>query len=93
VRDLVSDANRAAFDLSRAKKTATGAARDSVDSIERAFLTPPVRYSRPGLHAQITYLYGATTGVDQKIGRDAVERYRTLRKEMDAVMKRIASIK
>jgi len=44
-----------------------------------------VRYGRPGLQTQITYLAGMTTRVDQRIGRDAVERYQTLRKELDAV--------
>ena len=93
VRDLVSDANRAAVDLSALKKTATGARRDSVEAMERVLLTPPVRYSRPGLQAQIGYLYGATTGQDQQVGRDAVVRYQALRKEMDALMKRIAALK
>jgi len=44
-----------------------------------------VRYGRPGLQTQITYLAGMTTRVDQRIGRDAVERYQTLRKELDGV--------
>ena len=93
VRDLVSDANRAVFDLITLKKTATGAKRDSVEALERVLLTPPVRYSRPGLQSQIGYLYGATTGQDQQVGRDAIVRYQSLRKEMDAVMKRIAALK
>ncbi len=93
VRDLVSDANRAVFDLSDLKKTRAGASRDSVGALEQILLTPPVRYSRPGLQAQIGYLYGATTGQDQKVGRDAIIRYQALRKEMDAVMKRIAALK
>jgi len=93
VRDLVSDANRAVFDLSAMKKTASGAKRDSVEALERVLLTPPVRYSRPGLQAQIGYLYGAATGQDQKVGRDAIIRYQALRKEMDVVMKRIAALR
>jgi len=93
VRDLVSDANRALSDIAGLKKAVTGAKRDSVDAIERILVTPPVRYSRPGLQAQIAYLYGAATGQDQKVGRDAVLRYQALRKEMDDIMKRIASIK
>jgi hypothetical protein len=28
-------------------------------------------------------LYSMTTGADEKIGRDAVERYQTLRRELD----------
>jgi len=93
VRDLVSDANRAVADLYALRKRSTGAARDSSDAIERTLVTPPVRYSRPGLQSQIAYLYGATTGQDQKIGRDAVLRYQTLRQELDRVIRRIASIK
>jgi hypothetical protein len=44
-----------------------------------------VRYGKPGLQAHITYLAGMTANVDQKIGRDAVERYAVLKKELDDV--------
>jgi hypothetical protein len=44
-----------------------------------------VRYSMPGLQAHIQYLYGMTNQADQKIGRDAVERYQALRKQLDAL--------
>jgi hypothetical protein len=44
-----------------------------------------VRYNKPGLQAHIQYLAGMTTGVDQKIGRDAIERYQVLKKELDAL--------
>ena len=44
-----------------------------------------VRYNKPGLQAHIQYLAGMTTGVDQKIGRDAIERYQELKKEVDAL--------
>ncbi len=46
-------------------------------------LPEPVRYGKPGLQAHITYLAGMTSNVDQKIGRDAVERYQVLKKELD----------
>ena len=39
----------------------------------------------PGLQAHITYLAGMTANVDQKIGRDAIERYEVLRKELDTI--------
>jgi hypothetical protein len=42
-----------------------------------------VRYGKPGLQAHITYLSGMTANVDQKIGRDAVERYAVLKKDLD----------
>ncbi len=93
VRDLVSDANRAVADLLELKRHSTGSKRESVDSIERALLTPPIRYSKPGLQAQISYLYGAAMGQDQQVGHDARNRYAVLRKELDAVIKRIAALK
>ena len=44
-----------------------------------------VRYNKPGLQAHIQYLAGMTSGVDQKIGRDAIERYQVLQRELDAL--------
>ena len=35
--------------------------------------------------AQITYLAGMTANADQKIGRDAIERYGVLQKEFDEI--------
>jgi hypothetical protein len=49
-------------------------------------MTPRVRYSKPELQTQITYLYSVTNSTDQKIGRDVIERYDVLRKELDARM-------
>jgi photosystem II stability/assembly factor-like uncharacterized protein len=51
---------------------------------ERLVNTPEgVRYNKPGLQAHVNYLLGMTTGVDQKIGRDAITRYEELKKEYD----------
>ena len=44
-----------------------------------------VRYNKPGLQAHIQYLASMTTGVDQKIGRDAIERYQELKKEVESL--------
>ena len=52
-------------------------------------ITPPIRYSEPELQTHITYLYSLTTATDQKVGRDAVERYDALRKELE---RRIAEL-
>ena len=53
---------------------------------EKLVNTPEgVRYNKPGLQAHMTYLAGMTTGVDQKIGRDAIERYQELKKQLDAL--------
>jgi photosystem II stability/assembly factor-like uncharacterized protein len=90
VRDLVSDVHRAIALIRDERKRlsgATGAAADTLrrlEAIEATLVTPPIRYSKPGLEEHITYLYGLTTQADQRIGRDAVERYRTLRAALDA---------
>ncbi len=54
-------------------------------AIAAKLLTEPVRYGKPGLQAHITYLAGMTANVDQKIGRDAIERYEVLKRELEAV--------
>jgi photosystem II stability/assembly factor-like uncharacterized protein len=92
VRDLVSDANRAVARVREAQarlRDATGAAADTlrkIDEVAARLVTPPIRYSTPGLQAHITYLYGMTTQADQRVGRDARERYATLRRELDGVI-------
>jgi hypothetical protein len=87
-RDLVSDANRAAEELRALRLRANGgdsavAAPAAIDALERELLTPPIRYSRPGLLSHITYLYGMTLGADQPVGRDAYARYAELRRQLD----------
>ena len=53
-------------------------------ALEAQLVTSPVRYSTPMLRDQINYLYGLISGADQTVGRDALERYAELRKELDA---------
>ncbi len=77
----------------RARPAPTPRRRSSVDAIAAKLLTEPVRYGKPGLQAHITYLAGMTTGVDQKVGRDALERYEVLKKELDAVRAELDKIK
>jgi len=90
VRDLVTDVNLAVARVQgAAKNAAVPAAADRqrrLAAIESRLVTPPVRYSRPALQAQIQYLYGASMGADQKVGRDAVLRYQVLRRELDVVL-------
>jgi hypothetical protein len=62
----------------------TDAARN-VQALASRLITEPVRYGKPGLQAHINYLAGMTAAVDQKIGRDAIQRYEVLRRELDAV--------
>ncbi len=75
VRDLVSDVNDLAARIRAAGAKASGVAPH--------IITPAIRYSKPELQTHITYLYSVTNSTDQKIGRDVVERYQVLRKELD----------
>jgi len=60
---------------------------------EKLVNTPEgVRYNKPGLQSHIQYLGSLTSGVDQKIGRDAVARYQVLKKELDELKAEAAAL-
>jgi hypothetical protein len=84
VNQLVARVREAQTKLRNAA-TADNEMMAKVNALAEKLLTPPIRYSKPGLQAHITYLASMTANVDQKIGRDAVERYNVLRKELDAL--------
>jgi len=54
-----------------------------LDALRDKLVTAAIRYSKPELQAHIQYLYSLTTQADQKIGRDAAERLKVLRTELD----------
>lgn len=83
VRELVSGVNQLATRLREAQKKLPNDAR--LNSVAAKLLTDPVRYSKPGLLAHVTYLASMTANVDQKIGRDAIERYEVLKKEFETL--------
>jgi photosystem II stability/assembly factor-like uncharacterized protein len=56
-----------------------------LDEVAAKLITGEIRYSAPGLQDHITYLAGMTRRVDQKVGRDAYERYEVLRSELDEI--------
>ena len=91
MRELVADVNQVLGNVRNAQAKlagATGAGAETLkklDGLMAQLQTEPVRYGKPGLQAHITYLAGMTTGADQKIGRDAIERYAELKKELDAI--------
>ncbi len=91
MRELVNSVNqlvarvRDAQTKLRIASTNDGDRLNRISAIAARLLTEPVRYGRPGLQAHITYLNGMTANVDQKIGRDAIERYATLKAELDAI--------
>jgi hypothetical protein len=85
MRELSSDVAqflaRVRAGLNNADAAKASAARAIYDKIVS---TPEgVRYNKPGLQTHVQYLAGMTAGVDQKIGRDALERYQVLKKELD----------
>jgi photosystem II stability/assembly factor-like uncharacterized protein len=84
VNALVTRVRQALTRLQGATGGEAQRARD-LQAVADKLITPPIRYSRPGLQEHIRYLAGMTRGVDQKVGRDALERYQVLRRELDAV--------
>ena len=56
---------------------------EALNEVAEELITGPIRYSAPGLQTHIQYLAGMTSRVDQKVGRDAFERYEVLRAELD----------
>jgi photosystem II stability/assembly factor-like uncharacterized protein len=91
MRALVNDMNRLVARVREAQAKSPAAANGDGDSSARLkavatkLFTEPVRYGKPGLQAHINYLAGMTANIDQKVGRDALERYAVLKKEFDAI--------
>ena len=83
MRDLVSGVNQLATRVREAIGKTPNDQR--IIALAGKLLNEPVRYGKPGLQTHITYLASMTSTVDQKIGRDAVERYQVLKKEFDTL--------
>ena len=98
VRDLVSDVNKTAARIRAEQSRLRGAGTPELDRLAKLnqlaghVITPSVRYSKPELQTHITYLYSMTATSDQKIGKDAIARYRVLRKELDQRKKELELI-
>ena len=83
MRELVSSVNQLVTKVREALGKSPNDTR--LIALTGKLLTEPVRYGKPGLQAHITYLASMTSNVDQKIGRDAIERYEVLKKELDTL--------
>jgi hypothetical protein len=97
MRALVNDMTRLVARVRDAQKNSTaaggnGETKTRLNAIAAKLFTEPVRYGKPGLQAHITYLAGMTANVDQRIGRDAIERYAVLKKEFDAIRAEVDSL-
>jgi hypothetical protein len=84
VLKLVHDTNFAVARVKAAQKDPAKA--KAVEALADKLITPPIRYSQPGLQTHVSYLYSETNSTDQKVGRDAIERYEVLRRDIDAVI-------
>jgi len=91
-RDLVSEVNQLVEQVRAAKREATGATADRLAALEARLVTPAVRYSKPELQAQISYLYSMDTRADQQVGRDSKERLRVLRAELATIAGEVRAV-
>lgn len=86
MREMVTTVNQLVTRVRDAQNKPNGSVDPNrLNAIAAKLLTEPVRYGKPGLQAHITYLAGMTANVDQKIGRDAIERYEVLKRELEAL--------
>lgn len=98
VRDALSEARHAAARVTAALKRLDGAAGSSADTLrmlsvlDTALTTDSIRYSQPKLVDQLEYLYGMTTSADQRIGRDAVARYKELEGDLKRIQAKVTAL-
>jgi hypothetical protein len=91
MREMIADVGRVRSRIQGATsrlRNATGAAADTLSKLEAIAAkveTEPVRYGKPGIQQHISYLAGMTGGADQKVGKDAKDRYLVLKRELDAI--------
>jgi hypothetical protein len=86
MRDLTTDVAQTLARVRTARGSASDRTQQSLlDEISTQIVNTPegVRYNKPGLQEHVTYLAGMTRTGDQKLGRDALERYKLLRKQLD----------
>jgi hypothetical protein len=99
MREMVNSVNQLVARVQEAQtrlRGETGASAErtlrAVDAIAAVLLTEPVRYGKPGLQAQISYLNGIGSRSDQKIGREVLQRYEMLSEELAAVQAEVARV-
>jgi hypothetical protein len=91
MREMIADVGRVRSRIQGATsrlRGASGAAADTLSKLEAIAAkveSEPVRYGKPGIQQHISYLAGMTSGADQKVGKDAKDRYLVLKKELDAI--------
>ena len=97
-RDLVNEMNRVANRIRQERtRLRSGGSADTLAKVNALATTTfgvgeGIRYGQPGLQAHISYLSGLAARADQKVGRDAVERFQLLRKELDVLEARVNAL-
>ncbi len=93
VRDAIVEARSAVSRLTSARKSLEGKtdeasrrADEQLAAIQQRLMTGPVRYDMPMVADQLQYLNGMINRADQKLGRDAFERYDELRAALDSIV-------
>ena len=93
VRDAITESRSAVSRLGAARKSLEGksdAASKDADArlaeIQKRLVTGPVRYDMPMVADQLQYLNGMINTADQKLGRDAFERYEELKVALDSIV-------
>jgi photosystem II stability/assembly factor-like uncharacterized protein len=90
VGKLAADTSAAATRLRAALKDTTDPAKlATLNRIAARLLTPPVRYSPPGLDTHVRYLASQTADFDGKVGNHPTERYAELRAAIDAIVREL----
>jgi hypothetical protein len=93
MRALVADVNATLARVRAGLASADAAKKPQLQVIYEQIVATPegVRYNKPGLQEHANYLAGMTRG-DQKVGHDAVERYNTLKKQLDDIKAQLDKI-
>ena len=92
VRDSLSDARLAAANLEKSIEEASDDEKGVLVAIKDELVTSPIRYSQPMLVDQLVYLYGNLQRADQRPGRDAVERWKSLNEALRVLLSELEQI-
>ncbi|UCG89399.1 MAG: hypothetical protein JSW71_12845 [Gemmatimonadota bacterium] len=93
VRDAIVESQEAITQLTATRQSLEGKtdaasrrADERLAEIQRRLMTGPVRYDMPMVADQLQYLSGMINRADQKLGRDAFERYEELKAALDTIV-------
>lgn len=80
---MVDEVNALVDRVEQAMQSGSADVKRRLAPVAETLITDDIRYSKPGLQDHIRYLQSMTARVDQRIGRDAIDRYEVLRDELD----------